>query len=86
MRLNFFRRFRVAPGLWLNVSKRSISTTVGVRGLKATIGSRGKQITAGLPGTGLSVTKLIGKGTATEDGPGRRLLEKALRDKGRTRP
>lgn len=86
MRLNFFRRFRIAPGLWLNVSKGSISTTVGVRGLKATIGSRGKQITAGLPGTGLSVTKAVRKRAKPAADIGRLLLEKALRGKGRSRP
>jgi len=86
MRLNFFRRFRIVPGLWLNLSKRSVSATMGVRGLKATIGSRGKQITAGLPGTGLSVTKVMRKRTKPADDTGRRLLEKALRGKGRSRP
>ena len=85
MRLNFFRRVRILPGLWLNLSKGGMSTTVGVRGLKATFGRNGDRVTAGLPGTGLSVTETLGAGRVeAADDEGQALLDKALLGKGRS--
>jgi len=78
MRINFFRRFRVLPGLWLNVSKRSVSTTVGVRGLKATFGAKGRRLTVGLPGTGLSASQTWKSSPSKQDDAGQRLLEDVL--------
>jgi hypothetical protein len=54
MSWRFRRRFRVAPGLWLNLSRSGISTTIGTRGLRYTIGRRGTGATVGLPGSGIS--------------------------------
>ncbi|WP_332660873.1 DUF4236 domain-containing protein [Brevundimonas sp.] len=86
MRLNFFRRIRILPGLWLNVSKKSVSATVGVRGLKTTFGKQGRRTTVGLPGTGLSLTGVAKPNVRTSDEDvGATLLSKALRDKGRSR-
>lgn len=88
MRLNFFRRFRIAPGLWLNVSKRGVSATAGMRGFKATVGKRGPRVTVGLPGSGLSAThawKITPKPRSDDSDLGRRLVDKALSDKGRPR-
>jgi hypothetical protein len=84
MRIDFFRRFRILPGLWLNVSKRSISTTISLRGLKTTFGKKGRRLTVGLPGTGLSASQTWKSAPRPADsGVGRRLLEKALSRKGR---
>jgi hypothetical protein len=85
MRFNFFRRFRILPGLWLNVSKRSVSTTVGVRGLKATFGKRGRTTTVGLPGTGMSVSHTVGHRRKADVAPDLALLDKALGRKRRPR-
>jgi len=50
----FYRRFKLAPGLSLNLSRSGVSGTVGVRGLHLTRGKRGTGLTVGIPGTGLS--------------------------------
>lgn len=78
MRINFFRRFRVLPGLWFNVSKRSVSTAVGVRGLKFTFGAKGRRLTVGLPGTGLSASQIWKAAPPKPDDAGQRLLEDVL--------
>jgi hypothetical protein len=49
MGFRFNRRFRLAPGVTLNVGKRS----VGRRGAHLTVGTRGNRATVGLPGTGV---------------------------------
>ncbi len=55
-RLRYRRRLRIAPGLTVNLSKRSASVSVGVRGAHVTFGRHGRRATIGLPGTGLSAT------------------------------
>ena len=54
----FRRSFRIAPGLRLNIGKRSTSVSVGVRGAHVTIGNTGTRTTVGVPGTGLSYTEV----------------------------
>jgi hypothetical protein len=56
MPIRFQRRVRVAPGLSLNLNKRSVSASFGQRGAHITVGPNGKRTTIGLPGTGLSYT------------------------------
>lgn len=78
MPFRFFQRFRIAPGLRLNVSKGGISLSAGPRGAQFTVGTSGTRATAGLPGTGLHYTvhnphkKLMGQssGRATRGGVG----------------
>lgn len=79
----FFRRLRIAPGLWLNLSRGGVSLSAGVRGLRATVGRDRNRLTVGLPGTGLSFTKSTPhvRRSQTVDLPeaeGRKLLDKAL--------
>jgi hypothetical protein len=54
MPFRFQRRISVAPGIRLNLSKRSISTSIGGRGSWFTIGTRGIRTSLGAPGTGVS--------------------------------
>lgn len=54
----FRRSFRIAPGLRLNIGKRSTSVSVGVRGAHVTFGKSGTRTTVGVPGTGLSYTEV----------------------------
>lgn len=54
--VRFRRRFRVAPGMYLNLGKGSASVSVGGRGHWVTSGTRGRRSTVGIPGTGLSYT------------------------------
>lgn len=57
MAFRFFRRFKVAPGVHVNLSKSGPSLSVGPRGAKMTVGPRGTRTTVGVPGTGLHYTK-----------------------------
>lgn len=80
----FFRRLRIGPGLWLNLSKGGVSLSAGVRGMRATFGRDRNRLTVGLPGTGLSFTKTAPRasrgrqGANPPEGAGRQLLDKAL--------
>ena len=54
MGFRFRRRVRILPGLYLNISKRGVSTSIGGHGATLNISKRGTRTTLGLPGTGLS--------------------------------
>lgn len=57
MGLRFRRSIKIAPGVRLNLNKKSASVTFGPKGLKHTISTTGKShTTIGVPGTGLSYT------------------------------
>lgn len=56
MPLRFQRRIRVAPGISLNLNKKSVSASFGRRGAHLTIGPKGRRATVGLLGTGLYYT------------------------------
>ncbi len=53
----FSKRIKIAPGVRLNLNKRSTSLTFGGKGLHYTVGSKGTRASAGIPGTGLSYTR-----------------------------
>ncbi len=57
MSFRFFKRFQIAPGLTVNLSKSGLSLSVGPRGAKVTLGPKGARTTVGIPGTGVSYTK-----------------------------
>jgi len=57
MRMGFrFRRsIRIAPGVRLNLNKRSMGVSVGGKGLHYSVNSKGRRTsTIGIPGSGLS--------------------------------
>jgi hypothetical protein len=58
MRLRFFKRFRLAPGLYVNLSPRGPSLTARLfQGLTLTAGRRGLTSTiTPVPGTGASAS------------------------------
>ncbi len=57
MGLRFRRSIKIAPGVKLNLNKKSVGVTVGTRGAHYTINSKGKKTASvGIPGTGLSYT------------------------------
>jgi hypothetical protein len=56
----FYRRFRIAPGLSVNLSRSGPSLSLGVRGAHVTVGRTGVTRTIGLPGTGLFWTSRMG--------------------------
>jgi hypothetical protein len=55
--LRFYRRFRIAPGVSINLSKGGVSTSIGARGAHLTVGTKGVQETVGLPGTEVYYTQ-----------------------------
>jgi hypothetical protein len=56
MGLRFYRRFRIAPGIRVNLSRRGLSTSFGHRGAWYTIGPGRRRLTVGLPGSGIRYT------------------------------
>jgi hypothetical protein len=54
MSWRFRRRLKILPGLWINLSKKGGSLSVGGHGLTANISKKGERETVGLPGTGIS--------------------------------
>jgi len=59
MGLRFRKSIKIAPGLKLNINKKSIGLTFGARGFSHTINSSGRRTTTvGLPGSGLSYSKI----------------------------
>lgn len=54
MSLRFRKSFKIAPGVKLNLNKKSTSVTFGGKGFHHTISSSGRKTTSvGIPGTGL---------------------------------
>ena len=61
MGLRFRKSFKIAPGVKLNLNKKSTSVTFGGKGFHHTISSTGKKTTTvGVPGTGISYSKTSG--------------------------
>ena len=61
MGVRFRKSIKIAPGVKLNINKKSCSVTVGKRGAHYTINSKGKHTASvGIPGTGLSYTNTTG--------------------------
>ncbi|MCM3394883.1 MULTISPECIES: DUF4236 domain-containing protein [Cytobacillus] len=57
MGLGFRKSFKIAPGVRVNVSHRSVGVSAGVKGLRHSVNSRGQsRTTASIPGTGISYT------------------------------
>ena len=62
MGLRFRKSFKIAPGVKLNLNKKSTSVTFGGKGFHHTISSTGKKTTTvGVPGTGISYSKTSGR-------------------------
>lgn len=55
MGIRFRRRAKIAPGLTLNLNRKSVGLTTGVKGAHASINTKGQRTNSiGIPGTGLS--------------------------------
>lgn len=69
MSWGFKKSFKVAPGLKINLNKRSASVRVGPKNAGITVGTKGAHASASAPGTGLSVrTKIAGNKRAAQAG------------------
>lgn len=53
MAWSYRKRFKIIPGVHLNVSKSGVSATIGVKGLSVTYGSKGTYANVGILGTGI---------------------------------
>lgn len=58
MGFKFQKRIKILPGITINLSKRGISTSVGVKGARITMGHGKTRTTVGIPGTGISHTQV----------------------------
>ena len=69
MGFRFRKSFKIAPGVRVNVGKKSVGISAGVKGACVSVNSSGrKTTTVGIPGTGLSSqkTEKIGGHAATD--------------------
>src|SRR5690606_39284991 len=64
MSFRFRKRIKIIPGIYLNLSKSGVSTTIGPRGASVSIGKRGSYLNLGVPGTGISYRKKFAQGKA----------------------
>lgn len=55
--IRFWRRIRLLPNIFLNMSKTGISLTIASHILNVTLGKNGVRFTTGLRGSGLSFTE-----------------------------
>lgn len=61
MGLRFRKSKKIAPGVRLNIGKKSASVSFGTRGARYTINSKGRRTASvGIPGTGVSYTSSSG--------------------------
>lgn len=61
MGFRFRKSFKIAPGVKLNLNKKSTGITFGAKGVHYTMNSKGKNtFSAGVPGTGLYYTSTSG--------------------------
>ena len=82
MGLRFRKSINIAPGIKLNLNKKSAGLTFGTKGFHHTINTKGRRTdTVGIPGTGLSYTHTSGntskKHTASSRSQGNQHREKA---------
>jgi hypothetical protein len=54
MGFRFRKRLSILPGLWINLSKKGGSLSVGGRGATINVSPRGHRESVGLPGSALS--------------------------------
>lgn len=67
MGLRFRKSFKVAPGVKVNLGKKSSSVTFGGKGMHYTVNSKGKTTkSVGIPGTGIYYTESSSCGTKKE--------------------
>ena len=69
MGFRFRKSVKIAPGVRLNIGKKSVGISAGVKGARVSVNSKGRVTkTVGIPGTGLSYqkTEKIGGHAATD--------------------
>lgn len=56
--MRFQKRIKLLPGITANLSRKGVSTSIGVTGARVTYGHGEKRTTVGLPGTGISHSEI----------------------------
>jgi hypothetical protein len=69
MSWRFRKRVKVIPGVYLNLSRKGISTTIGPRGLSLNFNSTGTYLNTGIPGTGFSNRSRLTGGASNSVSP-----------------
>ena len=68
MGLRFRKSIKIAPGVKINLNKKSTSVTFGGKGVHYTASSTGKKTASvGIPGTGISYTQTTGQYKQTKE-------------------
>jgi hypothetical protein len=57
MGFRFRNRIKIFPGLWINLGKSGVSTSIGGKGLTVNLKGGKTKMTIGIPGTGLSYSE-----------------------------
>ncbi len=57
MGFRFRKRIKILPGIWFNLSKSGISTSIGGKGLTVNLKNGKTRTTVGIPGTGISYSE-----------------------------
>ena len=70
MSLRVRRRWKILPGVHINLGKKGISVSAGVRGASVTHGASGTTTSVGLPGTGISARKTVRASSDSASGAG----------------
>lgn len=60
--MNYRKRLKILPGLYLNISKSGVSTTIGKKGASINMGNKGTYVNTGISGTGLYNRRKISTG------------------------
>ncbi len=64
--MRFQKRIKLLPGITANLSRKGVSTSIGVTGARVTYGHGEKRTTVGLPGTGISHSEIERTTPATQ--------------------
>lgn len=64
---NFHKRISSAPGMWINISKSGVSSSIGGEGTTVNFGKKGTYLTTSIPGTGIYSREKIGEGYDGDD-------------------
>jgi hypothetical protein len=68
MTLRFRKRIKIIPGIWLNLSKSGVSTSIGRKGLTVNLKGSKTKTTASIPGTGISYSETSSNAQTTRSG------------------
>jgi hypothetical protein len=69
MGFRFSKRIKIAPGIRVNIGKKSASLSIGRKGATINISEKGIKSTVGIPGTGMSYSENMCKKLPPTENP-----------------